>query len=1090
MSDLSRTAEVTLAAVGAGKTEAALTVLVDTLARHPFARTWVLLATRRQEDDFRQRLVQHEAGQQVYFNVEFFDFYALYRRILNMAGQPARGLSETARAALLRAVMDDLSARGALTLYARIAGLPGFVRVVAGLIAELKQNGVRPEAFTAAAEARGLPKDRDLARIYAAYQERLQTYDLVDREGEGWLALAQLEEASQPHLCADLDLLLVDGYDQFTPVQARLLRLLAGRAGRTLITLTTVPGREATIGRRFADALVTLTQAADAPLSTRMLTGTGDRPAGLAHLIGQIFMASPPPLAADESVHFLEAPDPGAEVGMALRRVKRLLLDGTPPDQILIALRDWALYQPSLLAYARAYGLPLALHYGESLASHPLTAVLLDALTLHSRDFPRRPLLDLLHSPYVQVEHLGEQQIRALEAVSQRFTITRGRDLWLNVLTGPATRPAQDSDGETLPPLLTPDDGEALAATLDTLFAYLTPEPEAAVSHYVQWLEDLIGPDPANEYDDAPPPAFSLNLIAGLRAADDDMLIARDLLAVQEIMRVLRGLLTAQELLVALDPAADRPVKWARFHGDLLAALDAASLNPRPARSGRVLVTSAADARGLPHDHVFILGLAEGVFPARVSEDPLYLDTERAQLTALGVPLRTQAERVSDDGIFYELICLPRRVLTLSRPTTENGQPWPASHLWRAALAVYDPPPAITHLRIGQVVPPDEVAALAEAALTAADALSAPMPDEAAAQVYNWLLQAEPMRWTRLHQARMVEARRLSRSAPHDAYSGVLADAALLARVAEALDDRHQWSASQLDAYAACGFRFFAGRLLNLAAFDEPEEGMNILQRGALVHRILHMTYQAVQREQLAIHPTYTEAALALLEAEAEDVLRTAPQDFAFRPTALWDVERAAIRRRLRRLIEQDFSADNPIHKAKEFQGLRADARYPFALEAAFGPPQGDPVEVALPDGQTVRLRGVIDRIDRVETADGDRLVVVDYKTGTTRYSVEEMEAGRSFQMVLYLLAAEKLYGAPVAGGLFWHTPNNAASGVLSRARQDVIDAALGHLARYLDQMRAGDFAVEPGKPDGGRCVRYCDFPHLCRLCGFNLRKR
>ena len=110
------------------------------------------------------------------------------------------------------------------------------MRVVADLIYELKQNRVFPDTYISAAVT---AKDHELALIYDSYQNAMQHYDLVDREGEGWLALEAVENHLQ--LATDVDLLLVDGYDQFTPVQAALIATLSQRVDNIIITLTKAP---------------------------------------------------------------------------------------------------------------------------------------------------------------------------------------------------------------------------------------------------------------------------------------------------------------------------------------------------------------------------------------------------------------------------------------------------------------------------------------------------------------------------------------------------------------------------------------------------------------------------------------------------------------------------------------------------------------------------------------------------------------------------------------------------------------------------------------------------------------------------------
>ena len=247
--------EILLAPVGAGKTEFALERLAQTLAAQPFARVWVLVSGKRQEDAFRQRLAERDDGRSVYFNVEFFTFYQLYHRLLSIALQPPRMLDDAARFGLLRAILNDLKQSGQLKVFDSIAATPGFVDIVAGFIYELKQNLVYPLDFSNAAQS---PKDHDLALIYSAYQEELQEHILVDREGEGWLALEVIKRPEYETIGREVDLLLVDGYDQFSPLQASLLMLVAERAQNSLITLATVPERSETVGRRFAETLAQL----------------------------------------------------------------------------------------------------------------------------------------------------------------------------------------------------------------------------------------------------------------------------------------------------------------------------------------------------------------------------------------------------------------------------------------------------------------------------------------------------------------------------------------------------------------------------------------------------------------------------------------------------------------------------------------------------------------------------------------------------------------------------------------------------------------------------------------------------------------
>ena len=133
----------------------------------------------------------------------------------------------------------------------------------------------------------------------------------------------------------------------------------------------------------------------------------------------------------------------------------------------------------------------------------------------------------------------------------------------------------------------------------------------------------------------------------------------------------------------------------------------------------------------------------------------------------------------------------------------------------------------------------------------------------------------------------------------------------------------------------------------------------------------------------------------------------------------------------------------------------------------------------------SLRLRGFIDRIDRVE----DRLYIIDYKSGSTKIDLKEMAEGRNFQMMVYLAAARALMDSSdeplrVAGGLFWHIGSREASGALdvSDGDPDEIAMARHHLAEFIPAARRGDFATHANRPQQGCCVSYCEYSQLCRI--------
>lgn len=1088
--------------VGAGKTEAALerlSTLINDDSR-PFAKAWILLATKRQEVTFRQRLIDLQDGRAVYFNAEFFNFYELNTRLLHLAANPQRRINEAARLGLLRKILSDLLRDNQLKTFAPIARTSGFLRVVADLIYEMKQNRVYPHDFENAAQTQ---KDHELALIYDTYQTRMIKHHLVDREGEGWLALEAVEK--NKNLVRDIDLLLVDGYDQFTPVQTALLAKLSLGLGDLVVTLTKAPGdrnddAQKLIGRRFEEAEKRLDMAHDfvgASLIRQIITTPKvDKHPDLMALAQNIF-SQKPKVEASDAIQLIEAPEPLQEVAAVLREVKQRLLDGVKPDDILIALRDWSRYHSYIEMYSRLYQLPLLLHYGQPLNQNPALTVLMNILALPKKNpdlitsFRRRDVLDILRSPYVEVLDFDDETIDLLDTVSQKMQVLGGRKNWLDAIRDAAKDPDDFSfeDEEVGQKILTGEQESVLSHALEDFFEFITPPERATYQYYVEWLESLIGSDTLENPDDAdelqPYDPYTLKMPKCIRSVADnpemEYIINRDVAALNQFKDLLNGMLSTQELLRTALGDESTSISWQEFFDDIQAGIKNTIPTQRnPIRSGRILVTTATEARGLPHDHVYILGLSEGVFPAKKSEDPIYLDTERQRLSEHDVTLQTQAERADDDGIFYELISLPRESLTLSRPHVRDGKHWVESHLWRMTRAVFSNL-KIMKIGIGQVVPAEHVTSLDEAVLALADVMND--DKQTIVPIYQWLTQAHGDYWQHIESSRDTELSRMSRKA-HNNHSGQIEHPDLIEKIAGKLDDDFVWSATRLNAFGTCPYRFFAGNILDLEELKEPQEGMDQLQLGSLNHSILEDTYKAIKEENLNIVPDNQDEALDILDEIAVKSFKNAPQKHHFRASALWEEEQNVILRRLRLLVKRDFSDDAPLNK------LGRD-RQPFALEMRFGFDDG----LRIPIGDnSIRVRGIIDRID---ISDG-KLILVDYKSGTTKINPIEMSEGRNFQMMVYLLALnEKIkqngWNYEIAGGTFWHIRDQEISKIMKikdgLENEELIADAQIHLTNYLEQMRSGNFAVQPSKPKGNRCTSYCDFYQLCRLSNTNQYK-
>jgi hypothetical protein len=227
----------------------------------------------------------------------------------------------------------------------------------------------------------------------------------------------------------------------------------------------------------------------------------------------------------------------------------------------------------------------------------------------------------------------------------------------------------------------------------------------------------------------------------------------------------------------------------------------------------------------------------------------------------------------------------------------------------------------------------------------------------------------------------------------------------------------------------------------------------------------------------------------ALLAALEEAVKAVAGEVAARGPAypQLWQVQAEQMRRELRRYLLN-------MPEAGE---LNAECLH---FELAFGPMEGgqrscdpasraEPITLQTPAG-AVRIRGCIDRVDRVNLAGEPGLLVVDYKSGAIPRSAD-VEAGRNLQLPIYVAAAEQALGAECLGGAFHRigggpksvTRRYFAGLSVSRGKvkaEEGFDlkrqAVAERIGEFIAAMRAGRFDVLPTHD----CPSYCPFRQVC----------
>jgi ATP-dependent helicase/DNAse subunit B len=1005
-----------------GKTHFCIQEIKRIQTTNPLASIRVVVPAYLQSSAFRQRVAVSGGG----INIRVSTFRSLYIEILERAGQYIPIAPEALISHLIYKSITQIQLDGKLSHFERIFNLPGLNSLLKDRFAELKRNLVLPELFLEIAQNKPR-RIKEIADIYDTYQRQLQKYQWADPEGISWLAVEALEKKRQLEL--DWQILLVDGFDSFTVPQRKILHHLSRRIPEIIVTIPGTKEMTRRVHGRFRQTLSELQKERIASIKILDVPPYDHLPADLNHLEKNLGNPATEKISATQNIYLIEARSPFEEVREALRWIKALIIrENILPHECAIMVPDPGTYHQPLKIIGNEFGLPIRFTFKESLAQTPPFYSLLNLLMLSANDYPRRLLLDTINSPYFDFSSFGfsHQDSIILDRISRSHQIVKGLDVWVETLSeikkhllDEITFPEDDEEEvyfETTQNLLVSEHSSRLVYSLSALASRLTPsEYPLTLSKWIEWLEDLL--DDISYFQ-------NINSLADQRSHAG-------------IRQMLRHLALTEFVAGAQDLNYKSFIDLIVQIGQQYLIADFPFTNQPEIAAMRII-----EGRGARFQAVAILGLAEGLFPEPQRADP-YLSEEIR--SALQMESAFDKEQI---GIFYQAITRADRKLLLTRPyLAEEGELWEPSPYWKYVTSLMSSRPN----RIDPDAPrPSADAASPVESLTWA-ARSKKIPQKVAvefsAQV-NFIKIARLLLHDRLSAERTEKREGNLQKISKD--------------LAEHFNEDYVWSPSALESYSSCPYRFFSNRLLGLEPIPKPEPGYDLRQLGSMLHRILELAYQYAE------DPTDPRSVIDSLVAIMDDEFNLAPEQYGFRPTPLWEIQKEELAQKL----------INTVKKFAEFsQGWD-----PVAFEIRFGFGSAPPL-IITHNTEKIIIRGLIDRIDKDTRG---QIRIIDYKTGASNQAKKDLIEGRRLQLPLYALASRDALkmGNPIEG-FYWQI-FQAKRGSLSLSTfssdqysgpEGAITIAKGHAIRIVRAVRQALFP--PVTPEGG-CPNYCPAIDWC----------
>ena len=975
---------------------------------------------------------------------EVLSFRRLAHRILSEARTGKHGpistpLSPIGRQMALRRLIQQNRRR--LREFSKVAERGGFISALARGIVELLQESVTVDKLddaAAGAETSGdpsAPRLHDMALLLRAYLEYLgdmrvdpecvldlarSRLDTID-----WLAGAQI---------------WIDGFAGLTQLQMRMIVALAQRAARIDLALLLDPDRARardlsaapddfslfartertwfSLAHSLREANVTI----DEPL---LLT---DRPrfrnaTMLAQLERDLFNASlrasrnPQSPIPNPQLHLMEAPSRRAEVAAAVRTIVDLI---QRPDRslryrdIAIIVRDLAPYHDLLSAELAAHNIPFFIDRRRQTYHHPLVQLVRAAISMRAEGPFDQALAMLLKTG---LSGLPDDRADALE----NYQLAHGLST-ASAWEEPWPYPVQPGDSKRAS---TPSARNALAGihqsrqTLRERIGDWWPGKEGTGYQGV----GARGAEPPAPSPQPLAPSPCRNWVANLYALLERLNVRQtlahwcsaattggDLDEAEEHDQVWTDVVKLfDEIIAAL---GDEPMTGRQFQEIIESGLSEFTVGLVPATLDQVLVSSIERSRHPPIRAAFILGMTEGQFPQRITEDTIFADDDREKLAQAGIQLgQNRSRQLLDERMLaYVAVTRPSEFLWISYPRTDDAAAaLPPSPYWPAIQAAV---PDVAIERIDDVesdscaVGPSDVSTVSELAgglanglrLYCEDKLSHPIADSWFA-LYDWSKSDAATRGP------VANALSSLRNSP---------DARLTPASAAALwQEPYRTSVSALEKFAQCAFQHFAAHGLRL----EPRAVYDLtpMDLGRIYHRVLeHFVLELIDSGR-TLGELSTDDIASSLSRLCQDIVPKFAEELRLEEAQA----RATIRRGRRDLL--------PVVRGQRSSIARTPLR-PKLAERSFGidePGALPALELKTTHG-LVQVRGVIDRVDLLPAGDKNLAVVFDYKRSLgKRLALGEVYHGLALQLLAYLLVLRDHGGALsesklIPGGAFY----------------------------------------------------------------------
>ena len=963
--------QLILGSAGSGKSHFIFEKIIQESIERPKEEFLVLVPDQFTMQTQVELASRHPSGGLLNIDVSSFTRLA-YRLLLETGCQLPPVLEDMGKTMVLKRVAQKKKDK--LHVLGRKLQRPGYIREAKSMLSEFMQYDISPdnlkemgENLTSNVLLREKLKDMEI--LYRGFQEFLADHYVTAEEILAYLCrvIPQSPRMKQTTI-------VLDGFTGFTPIQNRLIGVLLQHCPKVYVTLT-LENEEDPFGKCSMHRLSYMTKKTIRSLCQlareehvyiedviRIPDDGKDRYGDRKELkflekhlfrFGKAVFAEEP-----DCVQAFESDSPAVEMEEVSRRISRLVREeGYRYRDIAVITGDLETYGWEARRAFQKAQIPCFLDSRRTVLANPLAECIRAVLEIQSSSFSYESVFRYFRSG---LSELTESEIDELENYCLALGI-RGRKTWEERFF---------AHSQYMDPARVP----VLEKMRQRFMEHMAPFTEA-----MHAKERTVGTCCRALYE------FLVNIQAQQQMEEKRQQFGEqgELALSKEYTQMYRIVMDLMDKMVEI--LGDEPVSLRDFAQLMDEGLAELRIGIIPPTADQVLVGDVERTRVKAVKALFFVGVNDQVIPGSAANGGLLSETDREALASLSMELAPSPREAMFIQKFYLYLHLtkPSQLLTVSYAVSNaKGEQTGPAYLFGTLSRLF---PKLRIQHIGTFNNIDEMENLADAQRLLVECMKGFSPDmftKETKELIAWFLGQK-------EQAPRLE--RLVRAAGAAEHPDIISQAAARALYGDQLMN----SVSRIERYAACAYAHFLQYGLRLK--EREEYTFRTLDLGIILHACVE-TYGILAKEA---GYTFCSVPEKLENALIQTCLKQVMDTYG-NQILLSSARNRYMADRVEKLLRRSIWAIKEELKDSDF--------VPEGFEVSFDSGSFlDSMCLPLSADDRMYLMGKIDRIDLYKEQDRILVRIVDYKSGSKSFDLEDFYYGLQLQLILYLKAAMEM---------------------------------------------------------------------------------